>query len=520
MNDFKTDFLIIGSGIAGLYYALCVAEKLPNKNITIVTKNSASESNTKYAQGGIAIVTDKEDAFEKHIKDTLVAGDGLCNKEIVQMVVKQGPKCLKKLLRWGIDFDFKSSGEFDLGLEGGHSMNRVLHYKDITGLQIEKSLLKRVEEYDNIKILSNNFAIDLITEKDLKNPFYSTQQTCLGAYVLDEESKKVNKYISTITMLATGGVGQVYSKTTNSQIATGDGIAMAYKVNAKVKDMEFVQFHPTVLYEEDSSSSFLISEALRGFGAKLRTADGNFFMYKYNAREELASRDIVSRAIVSELNLRGDKFVFLDCRSLDKNGLKEKFPNILKKCFELGLDVFKDMIPVVPAAHYICGGIAVNKWGQTSIKNLYACGECAQTGLHGANRLASNSLLEGAVFAEKCFLKSTSFFQSMSPDLCVNDWKENSIKKFSNPDFIQNTTDNVRTLMWENVGIIREEYQLGIVRRKILFIYRDIEDEMKKHAVNREIIELRNLVISALLIINHSLKRKINKGVFYNLDYA
>jgi len=519
MGDMTCDFLVIGSGIAGLSYALKVAENFPNKSVTIVTKKNASESNTKYAQGGMAVVLDRDDSFEKHVNDTLRAGDGLCDRDVVDLVVSQGPRCLDELLSWGVDFDYKRSREYDLGKEGGHSINRIVHHKDITGLEIERSLLRNVSEKENITVLSNHFVVDLISQKDLIGDSSCDFKGCFGAYILDQRCADVNKYISKITLLATGGSGQVYSNTTNSEVATGDGVAMAYQVNADIIDMEFIQFHPTVLYNDESS--FLISEALRGFGAKLRTSDGDLFMYEYDSREELASRDIVSRAINSELQKRGDDYVLLDCRHLNKDEFRRKFPTILDKCMSFGLDVFDEMIPVLPAAHYICGGIAVNNWGQSSIKNLFACGECARTGLHGANRLASNSLLEALVFADRCFVKSSEeFIKAMPLVIKVKDFKTNINISFDNLDFIDNTKKRIQSLMWRNVGIVRTNNDLKKAKQKINTIYTEVMNKCNKHSISVELIELRNLVINAMLIIQHSLDRKINKGVFYNVDYV
>ncbi len=519
MDTNISDFLVIGSGIAGLSYALKVAENFPEKSVTIVTKQIASESNTKYAQGGLAVVLDGNDSFEKHVNDTLRAGDGLCDKDVVDLVVSQGPKCLDELLSWGVDFDHKHPKIYDLGKEGGHSINRIVHHKDITGLEIERSLLKNVGDKDNITVLSNHFVLDLISEKDLIGNSCSDFKGCFGAYILDKRVGVVNKYISKITLLATGGAGQVYSNTTNSEVATGDGVAMAYQINADIMDMEFIQFHPTVLYND--KSSFLISEALRGFGAKLRTIDGKFFMHKYDSREELASRDIVSRAINSELQIRGDDYVLLDCRHLNRDKFKKKFPTILEKCMSFGVNAFNEMIPVFPAAHYMCGGISVNNWGQTSINNLFACGECARTGLHGANRLASNSLLEALVFADRCFLKSSDdIINSVSLAFKVKEFNANISFGIVNQDFIDNTKKSIRSLMWANVGIVRTDNDLKKAKQKVNVIYTEVMNKCNKHSISAELIELRNLVINARLIIQHSLKRKINKGVFYNLNIS
>lgn len=400
----KTDYLVIGSGIAGLTYALRVAHHNKNHKVVIVTKDEEGESNTKYAQGGIATVHDLDiDSFEQHIQDTLIAGDGLCNEDVVRMVVEEGPDRLQELIDWGVQFDENKTGDFDLGKEGGHSQNRILHHKDITGYEIERALLIMISKTPNIEMLEHHYAIDFITEHHLKTkvPERNTDITCFGAYVLDRNTNKVRTIVSKITMIASGGSGQAYTTTTNPSIATGDGIGMAYRAKAEIEDVEFVQFHPSALYQfPQESPAFLISEAVRGFGARLRTVKGEFFMRKYDEREELASRDIVARAIDTELKASGDEYVFLDCTHLDYKKFKKHFPNILKKCKSLGIDIRKKWIPVVTAAHYICGGVKVDAHGRTTIKNLFGCGECTSTGLHGANRLASNSLLEALVYSQ------------------------------------------------------------------------------------------------------------------------
>ena len=366
----QTDFLIIGSGLAGLNYVITVARKNPDKHILAVTKGNEDESNTKYAQGGVAIVHKSTDSFEKHIQDTLIAGDGLCDEEIVNMVINEGPKCLEELIQLGVNFDKDDLGNFDLGKEGGHSENRVVHFQDITGHEIERSLIREVKELKNVQLLDHHFALDLITNHHAE--VKETELSCYGAYVLNQRTNEVIKILSKITFLATGGIGQVYSHTTNPLIATGDGIAMAYRAKAEIRGIEFVQFHPTALYEHDVSPTFLISEAVRGFGAKLRTIDGKTFMENYDEREELASRDIVARAIDSELKKRGDQYVYLDCTQLNEHEFKEHFPNIYEKCLSLGIDPLKQLIPVVPAQHYLCGGIHTNTWGETGIRNLFA----------------------------------------------------------------------------------------------------------------------------------------------------
>ncbi len=401
----QTDYLIIGSGIAGLTYALKVAERYPGKKITIITKAAADETNTKYAQGGVAVVNDmKNDSFEKHIEDTLISGDGLCDREIVELVVREGPARVQEIIDWGTKFDKDPDGDFKLGMEGGHSENRILHFQDVTGKEIERALLAAVGKAPNISIIKHCFVIDIITQHHLG--YLVTKATpdvqCYGIYLLNTQSNRIEKIISNNTLLATGGNGQVYRTTTNPYIATGDGVAMVYRAKGRIENMEFIQFHPTALYEAGKrGQAFLITEAVRGDGGILRNAKGDAFMERYDARKDLAPRDIVARAIDSEMKIAGTENVYLDCRHMDMEKFKEHFPNIYDKCLSLGIDVAIHMIPVAPAAHYSCGGIQTDEWGKSSIQNLYACGECASTGLHGANRLASNSLLEAMVFAHR-----------------------------------------------------------------------------------------------------------------------
>src|ERR1700754_4482339 len=392
----KTDFLVIGSGIAGLSYALKVAQHHPDKKVLVLTKTRADETNTKYAQGGIAGVTDLEnDSFDKHIQDTLIAGDGLCNPHTVEIVVKEGPERIQEIIDWGTRFDKDSGGEFKLGKEGGHSEFRILHHKDVTGKEIERALLEAVGKQPNITIIKHWFVLDLITQHHLG--YLVTKSTpdiqCYGVYVLNRETNQIEKILSRITLLATGGNGQVYRSTTNPFIATGDGVAMVYRAKGRIENMEFIQFHPTALYEPGvRGQSFLITEAVRGDGGILRNHKGEAFMERYDPRKDLAPRDIVARAIDSEMKRTGTEHVYLDCRHFSKEKFTEHFPNIYQKCLSIGIDIAQHMIPVAPAAHYSCGGIKTDEWGHTSIQYLYACGECASTGLHGANRLASNSL--------------------------------------------------------------------------------------------------------------------------------
>src|SRR5215204_5260485 len=377
----RTDFLVIGSGIAGLTYALKVAKAFPDKKVTVMTKAAADETNTKYAQGGVAVVNDLEnDSFEKHIEDTLIAGDGLCNKEVVEIVVKEGVDRIRELIKWGAQFDKEKGGDYKLGKEGGHSEFRILHHKDVTGKEMERALLEAIKRSPNITLLNHLFVIDVITQHHLG--YLVTKSTpdicCYGVYVLNAQSNRIEKIVSNITLLATGGNGQVYRTTTNPSIATGDGVAMVYRAKGKIENMEFIQFHPTALYEPGKrGQAFLITEAVRGDGGILRNITGEFFMERYDARKDLAPRDIVARAIDNEMKITGTEHVFLDCRHMDIEKFKEHFPNIYEKCLSIGIDVEKNMIPVAPAAHYSCGGIKTDEWGKSSIQNLYACGECS-----------------------------------------------------------------------------------------------------------------------------------------------
>jgi len=519
----QTDVLIIGSGIAGLSFAIKTAQRFPKYKITVVTKADESESNTKYAQGGIAVVLDSvTDSFEKHIEDTLRAGDDLSDRNVVEMVVNEAPERLQEIINWGADFDRNEAGEFDLGREGGHTENRIVHYKDITGWQIEKSLLKQVEKISNITMLSHHFAIDLITEHHFKYKISLPEPgiTCYGAYVMDQHTARVEKYTSRITLLATGGAGQVYRTTTNPVIATGDGIAMAYRAKAKVRDMEFVQFHPTAFYSPGDNPAFLISEAVRGFGAYLRTKDGERFMFKYDERGELASRDIVSQAIDNELITRGDDVVYLDCRHLPKEEFLKHFPNIYEKCMSRGIDVTQQMIPVVPAAHYLCGGIDVDLYGRSSIVNLYACGECARTGLHGANRLASNSLLEALVYSHRCFLDVEQKLESIVMDVPIPDWNAEGTVVPREQILITHTRKELRDLMSDYVAIVRSNERLQRAMKRLDILYQENEKLYDESVLSPQLCELRNLITIAYLITQQSIDQKENRGAFYNADFA
>lgn len=520
----NTDVLVIGSGISGLSYAIKVAQKYPESKITIVTKADEEESNTKYAQGGVAVVTDMEnDSFEKHIEDTLRAGDGLCKRDTVEIVVKEGPQRFKEIVSWGAQFDKDDLGTYDLGREGGHTENRVVHHKDITGYEIERALLAVVEKTPNIELLSHHYVIDLVTEHHIPDTEFNPKEiNCYGAYVLDLASGKVKKFTSKITMMATGGCGHVYKNTTNPVIATGDGIGLAFRAKASISNMQFIQFHPTALYSNRSGQLFLISEAVRGFGAKLRTKNGKPFMHKYDEREELASRDIVARAIDNEMKLTGDDFVCLDCRHLDREKFMEHFPNIYEKCKEEGLDMFSDLIPVVPASHYLCGGIDVDLYGQTSINNLFAVGECSNTGLHGANRLASNSLLEAMVFGHRAALKTVELLNKNNFNKekinRVPEWNDEGLKVTQEMVLLNYLKKQLQIMMSDLVSIVRTNERLELAREKEEEIYKSVKEIYKMNLLSPQLSELRNLVSVARLIIHQSIAQKENRGAFFNKD--
>ncbi|MGB7499817.1 MAG: L-aspartate oxidase [Moheibacter sp.] len=519
-----TDVLVIGSGISGLSYAIKVAQRFPEAKITIVTKADEEESNTKYAQGGVAVVTDLEnDSFEKHIEDTLRAGDGLCKPETVEIVVKEGPQRFKEIVNWGAQFDKDDLGTYDLGREGGHTENRVVHHKDITGYEIERALLAVVEKTPNIKLLSHHYVIDLITEHHVpKTEFDPEDINCFGAYVLDLEAGKVKRFTSKVTLMATGGCGHVYKNTTNPVIATGDGIGLAFRAKAHISNMQFIQFHPTALYSNRSGQLFLISEAVRGFGAKLRTKDGKTFMHKYDDREELASRDIVARAIDNEMKLTGDDYVCLDCRHLNKEKFMEHFPNIYEKCKEEGLDMFKDLIPVVPASHYLCGGIDVDLFGQTSIRNLFAVGECSNTGLHGANRLASNSLLEAMVFGHRAALRTVELLHRNDFDIqkieSVPEWNDEGLEVPLEMVLLNYLKKQLQIMMSDLVSIVRSNERLALANEKEEEIHKSVKEIYKMNLLSPQLSELRNLASVARLIIRQSIAQKENRGAFYNKD--
>lgn len=526
MIERPLDVLIIGSGISGLTYAIKIAERQPEAKITMVTKADEDESNTKYAQGGLAVVTDfQTDTIEAHVQDTLRAGDGENNEEIVRMVISEGPERFRELQEWGARFDLSDTGSLSLGREGGHTVNRIVHHKDVTGLEIERALLAYANALPNIEILPHHYAIDLITQHHLPKEAQADEETsCFGAYVLNSLNNKILAYRSRITLIATGGAGQVYKNTTNPIIATGDGIAFAHRAGAVVSNMQYIQFHPTALYSRKDGMLFLISEAVRGDGAFLRLPDGERFMLRYDERGEMASRDIVARAIDNEMKIHGLDFVGLDCTHMDREKFLKHFPNIYAKCLSEGIDPFKDLIPVVPACHYFMGGINIDKDGQTSIKNLFAIGECTNSGLHGANRLASNSLLEGLVFGHRAatagieLLKANAFDENALSS--IPSWKNDGLRVLEEKIIISYFRKQLQELMSDLVSIVRSNERLYIAQKKQEDIYKAVKELYNAAVLSPELIELRNLIEISYLIIRDSLKMTQNKGSFYNKSLA
>ncbi len=514
----KVDFLVIGSGIAGLSYALKVAD---TGKVCIVTKDKVDETATKYAQGGIATVMYPPDSHEKHIQDTLIAGDDLCNEEIVRITITESTDRVKELIDWGTEFDKEASGKYELAKEGGHSEFRVLHHKDSTGAEIVRALVKKAKSHPNIEILENHFAIDVLTQHHLGVGVSRGTPgiKCYGAYVLCPETGEVLTILSKITLLSTGGACNVYNTTTNPDIATGDGIAMAFRAKAITENMEFVQFHPTSLYNPNERPSFLITEALRGFGAILKTRKGAEFMEKYDPRGSLAPRDIVARAIDTEMKLSGDEHVYLDARHLNKQQLIEHFPTVYAKCLSIGIDITKDKIPVVPAAHYICGGVKVDKFARTSIENLYASGECASTGLHGANRLASNSLLESAVFSHRAAEDAKEKIGAIGFMEEIPDWDAEGMVLNEEMILITQSKRELQSIMSSYVGIVRSDLRLKRALDRLEIIYEETETLYDKSLINVEICELRNLINVGYLIIKMAQLRKESRGLHYSIDY-
>ena len=513
------DFLVIGSGIAGMSYALKVAAK---GKVALICKTELEEANTFYAQGGIASVTNlKVDNYEKHIQDTLIAGDWLNDRDAVEKVVRGAPQQIEALVNWGVQFDKDNRGDFDLHREGGHSEFRILHHKDNTGAEIQESLIRAIKQHPNISVYEGHFAIEILTQHHLgvEVTRRTPNKECFGAYILNPETNQVDTFLAKVTLMATGGVGAVYKTTTNPLVATGDGIAMVYRAKGTVKDMEFVQFHPTALFHPGDRPSFLITEAMRGYGAILRNCAGEPFMQKYDDRLCLAPRDIVARAIDSEMKSRGDDHVYLDVTHKDAQETIHHFPNIYKKCLSLGIDITKDYIPVAPAAHYLCGGILVDTDGQSSIKRLYAIGECSCTGLHGGNRLASNSLIEAVVYAEAAAKHSLEVFGSYSLNHEVPSWNAEGMRSPEEMVLITQSIREVNQIMSTYVGIVRSDLRLKRAWDRLDILYEETEDLFKRSHASREICELRNMINTGYLIMRQAMDRKESRGLHYNIDY-
>ncbi|MBL7108192.1 MAG: L-aspartate oxidase [Candidatus Cloacimonetes bacterium] len=520
-NDIvKTDFLVIGSGIAGLQFAIEVSKI---GKVVIVTKQKIFDSNTELAQGGIAAAIDETDSFESHIEDTYKASVGLGHKSVIEEIVSSAPNIIENMIQMGVKFNTKNGKKISisnlaLAKEGGHSRKRIIYVEDFTGREIEQQMIEIVRKNPNIKIYENHMTVDLITQHHIKgNGQFLPGITCWGAYVLDIQNGKVKRFLANKTLLATGGCGQIYYYTTNSETATGDGIAMAYRAGARIANMEFIQFHPTTLYQPDSQRAFLISEAVRGEGAILRLPDHSEFMKEYHPMENLAPRDVVSQAIDFEMVKNGYKFVYLDLTHLNPEKMIARFPQIYKKCIENGFDFTKDMIPVVPAAHYSCGGILSNTDGETDIKNLYACGETACIGLHGANRLASNSLLEGAVTSNNAAKLPQNIDKIKFPN--IPKWSEENIFDENEWVVISHNKSTLREMMWNYVGIIRSNRRLQYASERIRIFYREIEEFYQKNPVRRDLIEARNLATTAYLIIRSAIMRKESRGLHFNRNY-
>lgn len=513
------DFLVIGSGIGGMSFALKAAR---HGRVALICKTTLDEANTALAQGGVASVTNLEvDDFDKHIHDTMVAGDWLSDVDAVQKVVKGAPNGIRDLINWGVNFDKNEDGNFDLHREGGHSEFRILHHADNTGFEIQRGLIEAVKSDTNIDIFEHHFAIEIITQHHLGRIVSrrTPDITCYGAYVLDESTGKVEKFVSRVTVMATGGVGAVYHTTTNPLVATGDGIAMVYRAKGTVADMEFIQFHPTALYHPGDRPSFLITEAMRGYGAVLRNKNGEEFMHRYDSRLSLAPRDIVARAIDNEMKIHGDDHVYLDVTHKDADETKHHFPNIYKKCLEYGIDITKDYIPVAPAAHYLCGGIKVDLNGESSIRHLYAVGECSCTGLHGGNRLASNSLIEAVVYANAAAEHAIANFGHYDLRTDIPEWDDEGTTHPEEMVLIRQSIKEVNQIMSTYVGIVRSNLRLDRAWNRLDILYEETERLFKQSKASREICELRNIINVGYLIMRQAKERHESRGLHYTVDY-
>lgn len=518
LQAMKSDFLVIGSGSAGLSFALKAAKV---GKVTIVTKTELADCNTNYAQGGICSVTYLPDTFEKHIEDTLVCGAGKCDREAVELVVRNAPEAAKDLIEWGTRFDKTEDGRFDLHREGGHSEHRILHHEDLTGAEIERALIQSVKSHPNITVLENHFAIDLLTQHHLGEIVtrHTRGLACFGAYVLDTQSNTIKTILAKFTIVAAGGCGNIYNTTTNPIVATGDGIAMCHRAKAITKNMQYIQFHPTALYHPGERPSFLITEAMRGYGAILKLQNGKEFMDKYHPMKSLAPRDVVARSIDHELKIRGEEFVYLDVTHMPAEQTKQHFPNIYDKCLSIGIDITKQMIPVCPAAHYCCGGVVVDSNGESSIRRLYVLGESSCTGLHGANRLASNSLTEAVVYADRAAKHTATKIDKVDFQEGIPDWNFEGTAEAEEMVLVLQNRKELQAIMSNYVGIVRSNLRLERAMKRLAIIWQETEELYNRTKPCRELCELRNMTAVAYLTIKQAKECKESVGLHYTIDY-